>query len=296
MANLFTEIAGWFTGLFTKQATGPKESADAGPADDEHPLVPVLKLVQSAAGLVQPGRDPQLLWPPTDAWEHGFWVHATKVPAHPGRVGPSIVPQTVVVHTTDCMPGSMSTIVRSWATAPGEGNGAHFIIGRDEKAGVVQLVPVTRNGNHAGGRPKHGWYKMPSGALIHPNTCSVGIELDCAGKLRWRPAYAAAIHPDTGREIPMSDVYVDKLGYPWHVCTDWQLRTLCQLLTSLRQVLHPTPPGLTVQPDGEYVANGVAWAASPTWSPVIVGHATLDPVNKTDPGPQVLDYIRENLK
>jgi hypothetical protein len=228
----------------------------------------------------------------------GWYDGARRVDAHPGRVGMTIDPEVIVVHTTDCMPGSMPAIVRSWSSVAGNGACAHFIIGRDAASGVVQLIPTNRNANHAGGSPKHGWYQVPhpidpkfGPEHVHPNTIAIGIELDCAGYLG-RPLMMAGrkvwYHPDTRRAV--ADVDVDEHGRGWHRVTTYQYEALGRLIDELRRWIRLPRIGLTIAPNGGYQDNGVPWAAM-TQS-AVVGHATLDPTNKTDPGAFVMAWIR----
>lgn len=230
----------------------------------------------------------------------GFWYSAArKVPAHPGRVGGVIVPRAIVVHTTDCMPGSFNGIVQRWSTEAGEQCAAHFIIGRSEIDGVVQFAPINKNANHAGGSRKVNGKLMPfhgnfvvGGVVIHPNTMTVGIELDCAGYLGRRKAGVDSyIHADSGSPVPAYDVQVDARGIGWHRVTDYQYAQLDLLLRDLESVLLPLSVDTTIAPNGAYAGNGVPWAAMPTAR--VVGHVTLDPNNKTDPGPFVLDWMRK---
>ncbi len=247
--------------------------ATAGPPPDEHPTVPISTFV--AAG---------------DAgFMNGDWEPARLIPAHPGRVGGLITPQTLIVHTTDTYPGGFNAIVKSWTTTPGAGNGAHFLIGRGPGDGVVQFVSILRNANHAGGKDCGG-FLLPSGAVVHPNTCSVGVELDNAGRLvnvggKWK-------HPDTQKEIPAADVFVDSRGHGWHAVTQYQIDTLFKLWTDLKPVLlqKPWPAGTRPTYKGTYAANGVPWAE--VTNPILTGHATTNPIQKTDPGPQVMALAR----
>lgn len=236
----------------------------------------------------------------------GWYDGARRVDAHPGRVGCTIDPEVIVVHTTDCMPGSMPAIIRSWSSVAGNGACAHFIIGRNATDGVVQLIPTTRNANHAGGFPKHGWFSIPPNEaqrtgqiLLHPNTIAIGIEIDCAGYLGQPHAIPGAgmrwFHPDTWREVAAADVDVDQCGRDqcgrgWHKVTPYQYEALGTLIDELRHSMRLPRAGLTVAPNGGYQENGVTWAA--TTQSTVVGHATLDPTNKTDPGPFVMDWIR----
>jgi hypothetical protein len=90
--------------------------------------------------------------------------------------------------------------------------------------------------------------------------------------------------------VPEKDVWWAPDGVPWHVVTEYQFDKLRQLLEDLKAVLHPMPGDVKVIPDGDYQANGVPWAAP--WRPDLLGHVSLDPVNRNDPGPQVLSVVR----
>jgi N-acetyl-anhydromuramyl-L-alanine amidase AmpD len=269
----------------------PADWLTSGPAEDEHPLVAGSEVVKANWGSGTPVG--------IQRWSNGFWRRAERVDAHPGRVGAVIVPRTVVVHTTDCLPGTADAIVKSWSTTVGKGNGAHFVIRRDGTA--IQLVPVTRNGQHAGG-PTHGWYSVAANPAspVHPNAWAVGIEIDCAGRLR-RPTEEGGdpVHADTGHPIPRSRCAQHADGTWWHKVTGEQYATLRALLDDLvGDVLQPAPAH-SVIPSGAapgkytsrtYASNGVPWASHP--GPV-VGHVTLDPINKTDPGPFVMRALAD---
>lgn len=228
----------------------------------------------------------------------GWYGAARRVDAHRGRVGGPIVAETFVIHTTDCMPGSMPAIVKSWSTTAGNGACAHGILGRSATDGLVQMIPFDRNGNHAGGTPRHGWYRdvhaaQESKTLVHPNTIAIGIELDCAGYLG-RQVNGKWIHPDTKREVAPADVDVDEHGRGWHKLTSYQYDQLALLLDEVLPTLAPMHAGLTLAPNGGYVENGVPWAS--TSQARVVGHVTLDPTNKTDPGPFVMAWIRKRYE
>lgn len=201
----------------------------------------------------------------------------------------------MVVHTTDMAPGTFNALVKAWQSKPGAGNAAHFLIGRNEADGVVQFAPITRNANHAGGSPSHGWwkYKTPAGGkLVHPNTVAVGIEIDNAGKLR-RVAKSGGRYDWYYRDgekfvfIPEDEVSVDERGQGWHTVTAYQRDALAQLLRDLHQCLMIGPE--LIVPNGDYKQNGCPWAEM---TGRIVGHATLDPNRKTDPGPFVTAWLK----
>lgn len=246
----------------------------------------------------------------------GWYPAAVRVPC-PYRDGGAlpVAPCTVVVHTTDCTPGTMPVILQTWAETKGNGACAHFYLGRqpasDARAqypdgGLVQMVPITHNGQHAGGARKlgdgsydynyHGWILGPKGEKWHPNLCTAGIEIDCAGRLS--TAHGVYTHPDTGRIFPASEVHVDAKGHAWHRVTEYQLAILGELIAAIMSApnFRALPPEWKIGPNGTYAGNGVdaPWEAQVKGTK-IVGHWTLDPNNKTDPGPQVMAFLRERF-
>lgn len=219
------------------------------------------------------------------------------MPAHPARVGGAIQPYAVVVHTTDTIDGK-GAIEHSWTTTSGNGACAHFIIGRQGQ--ITQFIPINRNGNHAGG-PIHGNFKV-NGSLVHPNLVTVGIEIENGGYLGKR-TNAGWKHPDTGKILPDEDVFVDPRGIGWQHHTPESLATLGHLVDALDTTLGPFPGDPTpahkepavVVPDGDYRANQADGYAL-IFTPWLVGHVTLDPVNKTDPGWQGMGWVKERGK
>lgn len=220
--------------------------------------------------------------PDVSKWSDGWWSTAGRKPAHAQRVGGAISPWAVVVHTTDMVPEEWKALVNAWTTRPGDGACAHFLIGRSADEGVVQFVPIHRNGNHAGG-PEHGVFDTAAARAIHPNLVAVGIELHCAGGLRkvngaWRFMEAHVVH---GAPIPEADVIVDEQrpDRGWHVVTDYQRDRLSALLVDLELVLAPLPAGAACRATGK--------EAVPAWgvprSARVVGHVSLDPANRADP-------------
>ncbi len=230
--------------------------------------------------------------PPSPRWQGGWWVGAMQRKAHPGRIGGTITPCTTVVHTTDMLPDEWDALLTAWTTKPSDGACAHFLIGRDEAHGVVQLAAVNRNANHAGG-PGHGVFIsgpwMPSKA-IHPNTIAVGIELHCAGGVckvndEWRLVEEKKAH---GAPLPDRDVIADpqRPGRGWHVVTDYQREQLAGLLADLELVLAPLPLGLVARSTGEAVpAYGMPKSTR------VVGHVSLDPEHRADPWPPTMAWI-----
>lgn len=247
-----------------------------GPPLDENPAITVMEAINLSTR-VNHGQ-----------FEKGWWTLATAKPMHTKRLGRGIIPKTLIVHTTDCKPGTFATIVKSWTTTPGKGNGAHFIIGKTEKDGVVQFAPIMVNANHAGG-PNCGGIKLPGGAIVNPNACSVGVELDNAGRLK--KDTKGWYHPDTGYRFSAEDVFVDEKGRGWEKLTQYQEDTLYSLWNALKSTLSVWPWGTTVAPNDSYEKHSSTWAKSN--KPSLIGHASTNPINKTDPGPQVMEIINK---
>jgi hypothetical protein len=242
--------------------------------------------------------EPQPILPPPEQtpplWSlDGWYRFAKKLPAHAGRVGGPISPWSTVFHTTDMLPDEFSALISAWTSRASDGACAHFLIGRDESQGLIQFVPVTRNGNHAGGKPPpngHGWYVV-GGKNVHPNLVAVGIEVHCAGGVHlvngeWRLVEDGKVH---GMVIPKADVIPDpeRLGRGWHTLTEYQLGVMDRLLSDLEEVLHPMPAGATTSSTGEAVPS---WGKVET--PRVVGHVTLDPTNRSDPWPRGMAWLR----
>lgn len=288
----------WFTDLFKSvfgivvkdPVIAAANKPVAGPPEDEHPPVSVFKVIGANWGNVT---DPAAT--KSAPWVNGWWVGAQRTPAHPGRIGASILPKSAVIHTTDMFSSdpdstaSYRALVKQWTTTPGKGNAATFSLGRTPAQGVHQYCPITRNSNHAGGSP-HGWFRTKVGGLVHPNTCCVGIELHCAGVLDRTPK--GWVHRDSGLRVPDEDVTVDNRGHGWQIPTPYQMATLRQLLVDLEPCLGTWDAGTTVVPNGDYRDNQVPYAVTPSLT--VVGHATLDPVNRMDPGPYVMQWLKDS--
>lgn len=217
----------------------------------------------------------------TPPWENGWYDKAVHRPCHPGRLGVWIQPSALVLHCTETGAGNLfDNIIKYWQREKGLGNAAHFMIGRTYEKGLVQFASINQNANHAGG-PKCGGFKhfgVPG--VVHPNLVTVGVELDAAGKLRWDGKYFRTW--DKKHIIPDGDVYRHTDGTFWHKVTDYQMDTLKTLWADLHPVLKPwtasVVPSAVQQP----------WAVN-RWNN-LVGHATLNPVHKSDPGPQVMAW------
>jgi N-acetyl-anhydromuramyl-L-alanine amidase AmpD len=230
-------------------------------------------------------------WPsaPSPRWSSGWWSGAKRTDAHPGRMGGTVAPWAVVVHSTDMPREDWKALVTAWQSKPGDGACAHFLIGRDESQGVLQLVPVTRNGNHAGG-PGHGVFDCLGTKGIHPNLVTVGIELHCAGGVRqlggvWRFVEDGTAH---GAPIPDAEVIPDpqRPGRGWHIVSDYQKAQLSQLLADLELTLARLPVGAVTRAFGE---TPDTFTVMPTAR--VVTHAQLDPEHRADPWHPTCDWL-----
>lgn len=226
-------------------------------------------------------------------WDGGRYRGARWAQIHPGRDGGAIKPWGVVVHTTDMHPSTFDALVRAWQRGAGRGAGAHFLIGRTPAEGIVQMVDVGRNSNHAGGQT-HGWFES-GGEHIHPNLVTVGIEVHAAGGVRkvdaqWR---CWSDGKPVGTPLPASEVQQDPKRElrGWHVPNAYQLAELERLLDALAQcpLVVRSPAALTIKPNG----TAPAWAPRLDWMGLtVVGHVTLDPNDKSDPGPMLSAWLR----
>jgi hypothetical protein len=241
---------------------------------------------------------------PSPVWDGGWCRGAVRAPIHPGRVGGAIRPWAAVVHTTDMHPDTWGALLRRLARDPGRGAGAHFGLGR-EPGQLVQTTDLGRNANHAGGRPAHGWIDV-AGRRVHPNMVTIGIEVHTAGQVvrdagRWRTWSrkdgALVFH---GAPIPDAEVEPDprRPARGWHRPTAYQLRELETLLRALAGcpavVPPPAPSQWGVTPSGrEHLPS---WAPRPgllIGGVPVVGHVSLDPARKTDPGPVLSRWLAE---
>ena len=225
---------------------------------------------------------------PAGRFDNGWWSLARQLPAFPGRIGGSIAPFATVVHTTDMVPEAWDSLLNSWTTRKGPGDCAHFVIGRDADAGVVQFAPITNNANHAGGTG-HGSFVAGS-QTWHPNTVSVGIEIHCAGDVRQVNGEWLLLEDgkSQGAAIPDDDVVPDPRhsGRGWHKVTDYQYEQLGLLLDGLETVLAPLPDGCVATSIEKPPAFGIFATGR------VVGHVSLHAAQRGDPWPPTCDWIR----
>lgn len=228
--------------------------------------------------------------PLAPSWSDGWWSGAKRKQVHSARVGGPIQAFAAVVHTTDMLPEEWDALVTAWSTKAGDGACAHFLIGRDAAHGVIQLVPISHNANHAGG-PGHGVFRVPGRGDLHPNLVAVGIEVHCAGGVRrlndaWRLVEGGVAH---GAPLPDSEVTPDPVrpGRGWHHVTNYQREQLGALLADLEAVLAPVPAGTVKAAFGE---TPPAYAVLSDAR--IATHAELDPVHRADPWPELSTWLR----
>lgn len=256
------------------------------------------------------GGDDDDLADESPTWDVGRYLGAQWSPIHPGRVGRAIKPWCVVVHTTDMRPSTFGALLRRWQRIADRGAGAHFLLGRDSSQGLHQLARVDRNANHAGG-PTHGWFDV-AGKRVHPNAVSVGIEVHCAGSVierggRWYAWQRKDVDGDGDRDlVPLGDPLPDhevepdlqRPGRGWHRPTPYQLDQLERLLYALGHcpvmVAPPAAAQWGVSPNG--AAHLPRWAPAPhtlVGTVPVLGHVSLDPADKTDPGPVLSRWLAD---
>ncbi len=167
-------------------------------------------------------------------------------------------PDFLVIHYT-AGGGAEESI--TWLCSPQSKASAHVVIGRD--GAISQLVPFDRIAWHAG---RSDW-RGRSGL----NGCSIGIELDNAGRLERR---AGGWKSWTGRPYPDDDVMEachrnESRSCGWHGYTEAQLASTMALSAALVEKY-----GLTD----------------------VLGHDDISPGRKADPGPAFpMDSFRAQL-
>lgn len=193
--------------------------------------------------------------------EHGWVDWCEKVPAHPGRIGGPIRPRMIVWHDTDTAPGTGPAIVRSWHVGAGAGNCAHFVIA--ENGHVTQMVPVTANGNHAGGQD-HGTIDG-----MHPNIDTVGVEM---------------VSPGFGHGTRHSSLEVHLTGL-WTPYTDAQLNSARYLALELGRAIRPAWGKLKRLVHVHRPVDDPRLNPDTYVDPLALRHYDINPTQKTDPGP-----------
>lgn len=176
------------------------------------------------------------------------------------NAGGEITPRFLVFHYTAGR--DLDSSVRSLCTRKPSGNAsAHLVVGRDGK--VVQLVPFNREAWHAGVSAWRGATGL--------NRCSIGIELDNAGRLQRAGsrylAWFGAAYPED--EVIVATHKHERADACWHAYTEAQIavaRELADLLVAAYRLED------------------------------VVGHDDIAPGRKSDPGPAFpLDSIRSRV-
>jgi len=225
-------------------------------------------------------------------FSNGWWSLATRRDAFAGRIGEEIHPFAMVIHTTDVPAEAWDTLITNWTTTKGDGSCAHFALGRSSDQGVVQLAPITRNANHAGG-DGHGNF-VAGQQTWHPNSVSVGIELHCAGAVRRIDGQWRLYEDNRARGLPMADDDViqdpHRPDRGWHKVTDYQYEQLAALLDGLEATLDPMPTGCVAHS----IEKPPAYGVFPNGR--IVGHVSLTAARRGDPWPPACDWIRVREK
>ena len=171
------------------------------------------------------------------------------MPSRPSpNVGEKLVPEFLIIHYTA---GRSAEESIQWFERKDSRASAHLVIARD--GGVTQQVPFNRVAWHAG---QSRW--MGQTGL---NRCSLGIELDNAGRLarqglRWRAWFGNEYDDNDVIEAFHKHETTHKSG--WHAFTAKQIETALEVATLLVS---------------KYSLKDV------------VGHDDISPGRKSDPGP-----------
>jgi len=168
----------------------------------------------------------------------------------PNKSG-AMTPEYLVMHYTA---GSSAEGSVAWMCNPAARAAAHLVIARDGR--ITQLAPFNRCTWHAG----QSQWAGRSGL----NGCSIGIELDNAGKLertggQWRSAISKRVYADD--DVLLANHKHDHLGAPprgWHEYSETQLDAAAEVGLLLVR---------------KYALQDV------------LGHEDIAPGRKSDPGP-----------
>ncbi len=167
------------------------------------------------------------------------------------NMGSVLAPEYLVIHYTA---GSSAEGAIAWLSNRAAKASAHLVIGRD--GAITQMVPFNRVAWHAG----RSLWDGRSGL----NSCSIGIELDNAGRLeragsRWRSAATKRAYADD--DVLLANHRHDRSGTPpcgWHEYSEEQLAVALEVSLLLMQ---------------RYALKDV------------LGHEDIAPGRKSDPGP-----------
>ena len=167
------------------------------------------------------------------------------------NLGDAMTPEYLVIHYTA---GCSAAGAVAWLCDPAARASAHLVIGRD--GSLTQLAPFNRIAWHAG---RSLW-----AGRSNVNSCSIGIELDNAGRLErvgecWRSSIGQREYPDN--QVLIANHQHDRPGTPpcgWHRYSQAQLAAAGEVGMLLVR---------------EYALKDV------------VGHDDIAPGRKSDPGP-----------
>lgn len=167
------------------------------------------------------------------------------------NLGEAMTPEYLVIHYTA---GCSAEGAVAWLCDPAARASAHLVIGHDDR--LTQLAPFNRIAWHAG---RSRW-----AGRSNVNSCSIGIELDNAGRLervgeRWRSSIGLREYPDN--QVLIANHQHDRPGTPpcgWHRYSQAQLAAAGEVGMLLVR---------------EYALKDV------------VGHDDIAPGRKSDPGP-----------
>ena len=179
--------------------------------------------------------------------DHGQSLRHVETP----NLGGMMTPELLVIHYTA---GSSAEGAVAWLCNPAARASAHLVIGRD--GSLTQLAPFNRIAWHAG---RSLW-----AGRSNVNSCSIGIELDNAGRLErvgecWRSSIGQREYPDN--QVLIANHQHDRPGTPpcgWHRYSQAQLAAAGEVGMLLVR---------------EYALKDV------------VGHDDIAPGRKSDPGP-----------
>jgi N-acetylmuramoyl-L-alanine amidase len=168
------------------------------------------------------------------------------------------LPDLIVIHYTagETLDGAVSTLC-----CPENQVSAHLVIGRDGE--VVQLIPFDCESWHAGESSWEGRRGL--------NKCSIGIELDNAGKLKREQegfrSHSGKLY-SVAEVLPGKSPFEDRPAY-WHEYTQVQLDRLHEICRVLVE------------------SYGIRW---------IVGHDEVSAGRKIDPGPLFpMELLRSSI-
>lgn len=169
--------------------------------------------------------------------------------------GEALSPEYLVVHYTAGRSARQSI---DWFKNPGAKASAHVVIARD--GAVTQMVPFNREAWHAGISSWEGRVGM--------NHCTIGIELDNAGRLRRHGAKWRAWFEEEYDDADVIEAVHKHEAKPcgWHVYTAMQIAALLELSALLMS---------------HYRLRDM------------LGHEDIAPGRKSDPGPA---FPLENLR